>query len=173
MVKQIASDAIKQAKNLAHEIGAEIVRTPGEIGKEAARSIGLSRGEVKEIYAPSDAGGVSQSDAAVSTDQKLAQARAKMRSFAQRRGQEWQGVEVQAQQKEQQRVGQIVESQLGHSQDNQGVIGKESQEQKEKKSGILGELSNIFRGKRSRKMGAAGLGAAKKQASGEFGKNKD
>lgn len=172
MVKQILSDAAQQARNLARQTSEEILKEPGKIAQEAARSTGLSpeAPQSPQFPQPSQSPPLGEGAAA-----QLASARAKIRSFAQRRAQEWQKPEIQAVQAQQKRVQQIVETQLGHA--PQGQPGQ-PEGPKEKApptggqgSGVLGALADFFKGKKSRKLGVMGLGQAKKQASGEFGKS--
>lgn len=170
MPKQILSDAAQQARNLARQIGSEILKEPELIAKEAARSTAVLPQEIPEPSPPQAAVSSPPKSQSNSSDAQLAAARAKIRSFSQKRSQEWQKTEIQAQQTHQKRVQQIVEAQLGHTpQTEPDVLGLDKE--KEKGKGIIGELKNIFKGKRSRKMGAGGVGQAKKQASGEFNKS--
>lgn len=169
MPRQILSDAAARARTLTRQVGEEILREPGRIVGEAGRSVVAPQENIPEPHLPQGvASALPGPRQTTSTDADLATARAKIRSFAQKRAQEWQKTEIQAQQAQQKRVRQIVEAQLGQA---PAPEASTLTPPKEKEKGVLGELKNFFRGKRSRKMGVAGLGQAKKQASGEFHKS--
>ncbi len=162
MVKQVFQDAAKQARDLARQVGMEVLKVPGEVIREGAKSVGMEGGVVNR---PSE---VDRPGKQENVDQQLTAARARMSSFAQKRKQEWKQTEVQAGQQQQQRVGQIVEMQLGHTPEGKPI--EEAQKEEEgKKGGVVGAIAGMFSGKKSRKMG--GVGQAKKDSSGEFGKS--
>lgn len=167
MPKQILSDAATRARTLARQVGEEILKEPGRIAQEATRSAGIRPQDAPEsaiVQAPPQAPTPGQTEA------ELATTRAKLRSFAQKRTKEWEKTEIQAQQAQQKRVQQIVQANLGQAPAPESS-GLTPPKEKEKGEGVLGELKDFFKGKRSRKMGVAGLGQAKKQASGEFSKS--
>lgn len=170
MPKQIASDAAQRARTLARQVGEEILKEPERIAQEAARLTGVLPSEIPEPGLPQATASPPLKPQSNSTSSDLAATRAKITSFAQKRSQEWQKTEIQAQQAQQKRVQQIVEAQLGHAPPSEPTTLGPTKE-KEKGKGVLGELKDIFKGRRSRKMGVAGLGQAKKQASGEFNKS--
>lgn len=161
MVKQIVSDAVKQARDLARQAGVEALKIPGEVVSQGAKSVGFEGGLPSS--GPSQPGAREDQPA---VDQQLAAARARMRSFSAKQTQGWQGAEVQGLRQDQKRVQQIVETQLG--QVPQGEPAAEAKKEQEKKGGLMGALSGMFKGRKSRRMGAAGQ--AKRDSKGEYGK---
>lgn len=172
MPRQILSDAAARTRTLVRQVGEEILKEPGRIVGEAGRSVVAAPQEnIPEPNLPQGTASTPPEPRQTTpTDANLAAARAKIRSFAQKRAQEWQRTEIQAQQAQQKRVQQIIESQLGQAPAPEAAT-LTPPKGKEKGKGVLGELKDFFKGKRSRKMGVAGLGQAKKQASGEFNKS--
>src|SRR3989344_4994708 len=151
MPKQVLSDAATRARTLARQVGEEILKEPGRMAQEAARSIGIVPQDTFEQGFPRAVDTASPKVAPKDTNSDLVATRAKIRSFAQKRASEWQKTEIQAGQMQQKRVAQIVQARLEHSQTtDQAVSGSNQPSQKEEKSGgFLRELKEIFKGKRS------------------------
>jgi hypothetical protein len=169
-MKQVLSDAKKQAINLAKQVGMEAIKVPGEIAHEGYRQItGLSKDEVRQLYGVDGGPNNASSGNELPKEQQLEALRAKMRVFSQRRAQEWQKVEVQTQQAQAQRVDQIVEAGLGHTPEGRPV--KEVQKEENKKKGIADRMIEFFKSKRPKGKALLGLGFAKKQSMGEMGKS--
>ena len=170
MDKSVTSN-VKRALQVIRRSGEEVLRAPGEIAGEGAKSVGLGGGftpqEVREFYgvANRQTGEADQGGGQVSADQQLAAARAKMSALT-KSSSEWWRAEQQAIYQHQQRVNQIVEAQLGHT--PEGKPAKEVEKEREKREGVLGKIAGAFKGRRSRRM--QGAKQASQDASGEFSK---